>query len=209
MLASTGESVDLLDTGLGILAAFNGLMHENMTRNFGWSFLDMGRRLSRALNLSELLLAVFGKKEREDETGRLMFMLELADSFITYRSRYRQAPMLALVLDLLIMDETNPRSVAFQLAELARHLDALPQAGRGGALIEEQRVVLGLRNQIQLADVRSLGASDAGASRSRLVELLRGQVASLPQLSDAIARRYFNLKEQEPRWVRAGSRHEP
>jgi uncharacterized alpha-E superfamily protein len=205
--ASTGESLDRLDAGLAILAAFNGLVHENMTRNFGWSFLDMGRRLSRAFNLSELLLAVFARNDREDETGSLLFVLELADSFITYRSRYRQAPMLALVLDLLMMDETNPRSLAFQLAELSRHLDTLPQAGRGGDRIEEQRIVLGLRNQIQLADVLSLGESDAGGTRPRLAELLRANVASLPQLSDAIARRYFNLKEQEPRWIRARSRH--
>ena len=115
--------------------------------------------------------------------------------------------MLALVLDLLMMDETNPRSLAFQLAELSRHLDTLPQAGRGGDRIEEQRIVLGLRNQIQLADVLSLGESDAGGTRPRLAELLRANVASLPQLSDAIARRYFNLKEQEPRWIRARSRH--
>jgi uncharacterized circularly permuted ATP-grasp superfamily protein/uncharacterized alpha-E superfamily protein len=206
--ASTGEWLDLLDSGLAILAAFNGLVHENMTRNFGWSFLDMGRRLSRAYYLSELLLAVFGRREREDETGSLLFVLELADSFITYRSRYRQAPMLALVLDLLMMDETNPRSIAFQLAELSRHLEALPQAGRGGSRIEEQRIVLGLRNQVQLADVTTLGDSEPGGARPRLVELLGGNVAGLPQLSDAIARRYFNLKEQEPRWVRAQSRHE-
>jgi uncharacterized circularly permuted ATP-grasp superfamily protein/uncharacterized alpha-E superfamily protein len=207
--ATTGEALDLLDSGLAILAAFNGLMHENMTRNFGWSFLDMGRRLSRAFNLSELLLAVFRRKEREDETGSLLFVLELGDSFITYRSRYRQAPMLALVLDLLMMDETNPRSIAFQLAELARHLDALPQARRGADRIGEQRIVLELRSRLQLADVRSLGESEADGARHQLADLLGANVASLPVLSDAISRRYFNLKEQEPRWMRARSEREP
>ena len=67
-----------------------------MTRNFGWSFLDMGRRLSRARNLAEVLLGIFGKASSgEDESGSLLFTLELADSFITYRSRYRLAPIAA------------------------------------------------------------------------------------------------------------------
>ena len=50
--ATTGEAIDLLDRGSGVLAAFNGLVHENMTRNVGWAFLDMGRWLARANRLS-------------------------------------------------------------------------------------------------------------------------------------------------------------
>src|SRR5262249_55025795 len=61
MPKSIGESLGLLDDGLRVLAAFHGLTHENMTRNYGWSFLDMGRRLSRAVQLSEVLLGIFGK----------------------------------------------------------------------------------------------------------------------------------------------------
>ena len=61
MPTAMGDSLRLLDDGLRVLAAFHGLTHENMTRNFGWSFLDMGRRLSRAHNLAELLLGMFGK----------------------------------------------------------------------------------------------------------------------------------------------------
>ncbi len=108
-------------------------MHENMTRNKGWAFLDMGRRIERAGNMSEAILWLFGQPlEREEETGRLFFLLEVADSFITYRSRYRLDPMLALVLDLLLLDETNPRSLAYQLASISaapRRLAAV-EAGR-------------------------------------------------------------------------------
>ena len=111
MPTAMGDALRLLDDGLRVLAAFHGLTHENMTRNFGWSFLDMGRRLSRAYNLSEVLLGIFGRpRSGDDETGSLLFVLELADSFITYRSRYRLAPMLPLVLDVLLVDESNPRS---------------------------------------------------------------------------------------------------
>src|SRR5262249_14621736 len=126
-----GDSLGLLDDGLRVLAAFHGLTHENMTRGFGWSFLDMGRRIARASNLAQLLLGKIARTWGSEEvTGSLLFPLELADCFITYRSRYRLAPVLPLVLDLLLVDETNPRGVAFQLAALVRHIDTLPHSGQ-------------------------------------------------------------------------------
>jgi uncharacterized circularly permuted ATP-grasp superfamily protein/uncharacterized alpha-E superfamily protein len=206
MPTAMGDSLRLLDDGLRVLAAFHGLTHENMTRNFGWSFLDMGRRLSRAYNLAEVLLGIFGKaRSSEEEAGSLLFVLELADSFITYRSRYRLAPLLPLVLDLLLVDESNPRSIAFQLAELARHIDALPQSGEGGARIQEQRTALALLTGVRLADVSALAKADADGNRAGLDKLLGEQIAALPQLSDLIGRRYFNLVEKRARWVRAHS----
>jgi uncharacterized circularly permuted ATP-grasp superfamily protein/uncharacterized alpha-E superfamily protein len=210
MPTAIGDSLRLLDDGLRVLAAFHGLTHENMTRNFGWSFLDMGRRLSRAKNLAELLLGVFGEAASgEDESGNLLFTLELADSFITYRSRYRLEPMLPLVLDLLLIDESNPRSIAFQLAELARHIDTLPQSGDGGGRIEEQRMALSLLSSVRLADVVSLARPGQDGARTTLQKLIEEEVSTLAGLSDVIGRRYFNLVDKGVKWVRARSRDEP
>ena len=206
MPMSIGDSLRLIEDGLRVLAAFHGLTHENMTRSFGWSFLDMGRRLSRAFNMSELLLGMFGKAEPEaDEAGRLLFVLELADSFITYRSRYRLAPMLPLVLDLLLIDESNPRSVAFQLEALARHIDLLPQSNAGRGRREEQRMALSLLGEVRVVDIATLPRADTDGVRANLRKLLDRQVTVLPDLSDAIGRRYFDLLEKDARWVRARS----
>ena len=202
-----GETLDLLDAGIGALAAFNGLMHENMTRNFGWSFLDMGRRLSRALNLSDVILGVFSATEDENvEAGSLLFVLELGDSFITYRSRYRLTPNLPLVLDLLLMDETNPRSLAYQLAAISQHVDELPQGGQ--QRIEESRLLLSLLTQVRVASADELARAAPDGTRPHLKSLLADQQAVLPQLSEALGRRYFALIEKEPRWTRAGVRSE-
>lgn len=209
MPTATADSLRLIDDGLRVLAAFHGLTHENMTRNFGWSFLDMGRRLERARNLTEALLGIFGKAgSSEDESGSLLFTLELADSFITYRSRYRLEPLLPLLLDLLLIDEGNPRSVAFQLAELARHIDSLPQSSEGGARIEEQRMALSLLTSIRLADVALLAKTEPDGTRPNLQKLLNEHSSALPVLSDIIGRRYFNLVEKGAKWVRARSRDE-
>jgi uncharacterized alpha-E superfamily protein len=210
MPTAMGDALHLLDDGLRVLAAFHGLTHENMTRNFGWSFLDMGRRLCRALNLAEALLGLFGKvRAGDDESGSLLFALELADSFITYRSRYRLAPMLPLVLDLLLLDESNPRSVSFQLAALSRHIDTLPQSGEGSGRNEEQRMALSLLSQIRLADTATLDKTEADGTRPALQQLLSGQATTLELLSDVIGRRYFNLTEKDAKWSRVYSRAEP
>ncbi len=115
-----------LDLGIQRLAAFSGMGTENMTRSFGWRFLDMGRRIERSVQTSALLESLLDAGDPEDD-GSLILLLEIADSFMTYRSRYLLTPQLAPVLDLLLQDETNPRSVAFQLAALAEHLAALPR----------------------------------------------------------------------------------
>ena len=197
--ASPVAVLDLLDEGLASLAAFNGLMHENMTRNFGWSFLDMGRRMERAYNLSEAILTLFTPAtEAEEEQSSLLLLLELADSFITYRSRYRLDPMLPLVLDLLLLDEANPRSVAYQLAAISRHMDDLPKAKTGVSLSEDQRLILSLLTTIRLADVELIARE---ANRASLERLMKEQLHLLPELSNALSRHYFNLTQDAPHRV--------
>ena len=138
-----------------------------------------------------------------------MFALELADCFITYRSRYRLNPMIAPVLDLLIVDEANPRSLGYQLAALSTHIDTLPQTGDGGGRTEVQRTALGMLNAVRLADVVGLAELDGSGQRVALAGMLGAQIERMPLLSDAITRRYFSVVEKEPKWVRTRSRQEP
>ncbi|MEO1650983.1 MAG: alpha-E domain-containing protein, partial [Pseudomonadota bacterium] len=188
---SSSQALDSISQGLDALAAFNGLMHENMTRNHGWALLDTGRRIERAYNLAEAMHAAFrAHADPEDEYGALLLILESADSYITYRSRYRLDPMLALVLDLLVLDETNPRSLGFQLAATTEHLAILPDAMEGSSLTGARRQALALQTAVQLCDVDALAK---GADHAELNALLRQMKVGLPQLSDAIARQYFNL----------------
>ncbi len=194
--------LDRLNAGIVTLASMNGLTAENMTRNYGWRFQDMGRRLERALNLAELLLSLFGELRREDEeTARLFFMLNVADSTITFRQRYLFAPILSLVLDLLMVDESNPRGIGFQLCAISDHLQALPQASPYAPHNEEQRLILDLLTRVRLAKVASLEHADEEGQRPELQELLNYIILGLPKLSEAITRRYFNLTEDELRRV--------
>lgn len=199
---SPSELSDCLDEGIATLAAFNGMAAENMTRTYAWTFMEIGRRLERAYNLSEMLLALF-ETEAEDaaQSGALILALEVGDSILTYRSRYLFAPLPPLVLDLLLVDETNPRSVGFQLSSIAAHLDALPKGAQASLQLEERRIVLDLRTRVQLSDVHAIAASEGNGTRPALKELLTQLTTELPKLSEAITRRYFSLTEDQVKRV--------
>ena len=151
----------------------------------------MGRRLERALGLSAQLAAGLGKV-RDDEGAVLRALLEVADSSLTYRSRYRAAVQVAPVLDLLLVDETNPRSVGFQIAALNAIVDQLPREQRSPALSPEQRIAREAAARLRLADVEALALADEDGARVPLAELLADLVDQLPQVSDQLERRYFS-----------------
>ena len=186
---------DLLDR----LGAFAGMTHENMTRNNGWLFMDLGRRVERAHQLATLLLSLFETSEGEDlDSDDMFFALQAADSYITFRSRYRFAPELHLVLDLLIIDETNPRSLAYQLALISQHIGKLPKSADDAVRTPEQRLALDLLTKVRLADVRELSEVTANRNRKALVELLQELILELPRLSELVSRQYFSLADEQP-----------
>ena len=183
-----------LDQGIQRLAAFSGMCKENMTRSFGWHFLDMGRRIERGMRKTALLGCLLGATDPEDD-GSLILVLDIADSFMTYRSRYLLTPQLVPVLDLLLLDETNPRSVAFQLEALDEHLEKLPRDRISPAVTREQQIVHELLVQLRLADIKSLGRVSRQGGRPELEALLGRIAADLSTLTTGITRTYFSHAE--------------
>jgi uncharacterized alpha-E superfamily protein len=172
------------------LAAFSGLGMESMTRGPGWRFLDMGRRLERSLQSMNLLRSTLVTAQT-DETPVLEALLEIADSSMTYRNRYQTAPRLAPVLDLLMTDETNPRSVGFQLVALADHAEHLPRDESEPMLNTEQRTMLAVLTGMRLADINSLATVDREGYRQNLDRLLTRVAQQLRSLSDSITHKYL------------------
>ena len=174
MPTAMGDSLRLLDDGLRVLAAFHGLTHENMTRNFGWSFLDMGRRMARAHRLVELLRGIFGKVRRR--RGRIR-------QPAVHAGACRQLYHLSLALPAgadaaaVVRPAAGRREQSAQhrvpARGLARHIDTLPQSGEGGARVEEQRMALSLLTSVRLADVAALAKPRARTARARLAEATR------------------------------------
>ncbi len=183
---------DRLNDAVITLSAFGGLVMESMTRGDGWRFLDIGRRLERSVQISDLLRQGIALQDAQDR-GPLDIILELADSSITYRSRYLTSMQAGLVLDLLLADEANPRSIAFQLARLREHIEHLPESQSLLRRPEEARLALSLLSAVQLADVQELAKPDESGHLSGLENLLARLAVELRGLSETLTRTYFNL----------------
>ncbi len=182
---------DRLNHAVSTLAAFGGMVMESMTRGDGWRFLDIGRRIERAVQMTELLRNGLAP-EGPTDGGVLEAILEIADSSITYRSRYLTSLQTDLVLDLLVVDEANPRSIAFQLARVREHIDQLPGSQNTTRRPAEARLALSLLTAVQLADVRELARAD-GKARTAFLNRL---TADITLLSQTITRAYFSHAAQ-------------
>ena len=180
-----------LDQGIQRLAAFSGMGMENMTRSFGWRFLEMGRRIERSVQTVELLGSLLDAGDPEDD-GSLILVLDIADSFMTYRSRYLLTPQLAPVLDLLLLDESNPRSVAFQVAALARHLERLPRASGEPRTSREQHLVEDILADLRVADLNGYCRRNRAGERPELRALFDAVGTDLSLLTTSITRTYFS-----------------
>jgi uncharacterized alpha-E superfamily protein len=172
------------------LSAFSGFVTENMTRTLGWRFLDVGRRLERCLHTVTLLQSAMLLRVKQEVTV-LDALLEVADGTLTYRSRYLSNIQPAPVLDLLLTDETNPRSIAFQLESIVQHVDRLPRDMALAVRGADERIALSVLNSVRLADVETLCQSKGNEFREQLERLLKRLQEQLPKLSDAIAHRYL------------------
>jgi uncharacterized alpha-E superfamily protein len=125
--------------------------------------------------------------------GEVELLLELADSTMTYRARYQSSPQLSAVLDLLLCDETNPRSAVYQMATLDEHIARLPSGVEDGILTADQRLVTRLKNELKLADpVELAGGVVRFDTRIELDRLLRRIERDVHELSDHIAERFFS-----------------
>ncbi|WP_228259504.1 circularly permuted type 2 ATP-grasp protein [Siculibacillus lacustris] len=165
-----------IEKALRTIAAIVGLAHENMNRREGWRFLDLGRRIERAIGLSRS-----ARRFAEDGTDvdALDLLLDLADGRLTYRMRYLAGSARRPVLDLVLLDEANPRAVAFQVARIREHLAALP--GRHGGIPDAADRIVARLTEI-------LAASDPAIFDTTRIEAI---VADLMALSDAVTTRCF------------------
>jgi len=177
---------------LQFAATVAGLAAENMVRGGGRLFLDFGRRMERAQAITAELAQVLDQPGAINQPGRveagLRMALELRDSVITYRNRYLAILQPAPALDLILTDEGNPRSLAFQLLavrdllrEIAEDGDSLTMAI--DPLMAETRAIV--------RDVET--ATNQMATTARLPERLRALEQAISSIADRVSRRYFTL----------------
>ena len=181
---------DLLDRAVISLSAFSGLAIENMTRGHGWRFLDMGRRMERAVNTLQVIRHGLGLEALPSD-AEMTAVLEVADGTLTYRSRYLNSLQPDLVVDLLLLDEGNPRSVAFQVSKLRKHVNRLPESHPPSGHSKEARLTLSMLTAIQLAEAAELVRTDEAERLAELDQFTERLFNDLTMLSGVLSRVYF------------------
>jgi uncharacterized circularly permuted ATP-grasp superfamily protein/uncharacterized alpha-E superfamily protein len=192
--ASLGLMADFAGRILEFSATVSGYAAENMVRGGGRLFLDLGRRVERAQSTALHLAFALDQKPDRAEAG-LSLALELCDSTLTYRARYLSVLQPATVLDLVLTDEGNPRSLAFQLAAARATLAALEGQADGGLAVLLDAPLAELRLMVS----ELLGAADQSAVAATLPDRLRAISAQAGATSTAVSRQYFTLLP--PTWT--------
>jgi uncharacterized alpha-E superfamily protein len=171
---------------LRIIASFSGLAQENMSQLAGWRFLEIGRRIERALGTSNFIRQfAFGDQPQ----SALDALLELADSQITYRRRYVMVAARAPVVDLVALDPNNPRSIVYQVGRIEAHLAALLKRD-DGRLSPPEQITTALVTRLRTAEAASIDA-----------QTLAEVEAALMKLSDVVTSTYFTTRERsEDSW---------
>ncbi|HUR32505.1 MAG TPA: circularly permuted type 2 ATP-grasp protein [Vicinamibacterales bacterium] len=180
-----------LDDVVIMLSAFAGLLSENPTRGHGWRFLDIGRRVERALQMIELLRVGVATAPFPDDAC-LDVLVQVADSSTTYRSRYLTSIRTRFVLELLLTDEGYPRSVAYQLAALVERLDGLPLPDLEGSPVAERVLAARLRALVRDARIDELKRRDTRGKRLSLEAYLQTLRNGVLDLSEAMSARYLS-----------------
>ena len=176
---SLPEALDWLDRTITGLMTLSGFALDGMTRDDGWRFLSIGRRLERLAFQCLVLQTAFD----HGLLSGLNWLLHLADSIVTYRSRYMARPEWLPVLDLLILDGANPRSVRYQANGIYSYLTKFEETyGNCGS-------------QLLRPGIEALDALDPGRDFYPESVQLRDAIDTLRStafaLSDGLSHRFF------------------
>jgi uncharacterized alpha-E superfamily protein len=183
-----------LDELITSIVAFTGLTSESMTREAAWLMLDSGRRLERALKLIALLRSTLAIRHEDALQSQVLeAVLVSTDSLTIYQRRYRSYIQLPMVLELLLLDESHPRSLAYQLYQLSAHIGELPRTRGKSHLSEEDRLILKAYTDLRLCNVLELTqVKENEGIYTDLERVLSNTSDLLWRLAEVIAEAYFS-----------------
>jgi uncharacterized circularly permuted ATP-grasp superfamily protein/uncharacterized alpha-E superfamily protein len=195
--AAAQDPMELLDEILFTLSSFSGLAMESMTRGLGWRFMDMGRRVERAIHQTGLI-RIGLPQIRDDSPSALEALLEVADSIMTYRARYRTTFQLAPVLDLLLADESNPKSLAFQCRQLSHHAEHLPRQSEPGSGIPEDRMAMEMLDDVRRLELIRVDCGTGTPPLEALAAFLESMEVRLKAFAQQVSAHYLSRVPATP-----------
>ena len=182
---SAAEALRTLETASNHMAAITGAQTDRMTRDDGWRLLSIGRLVERLCVLAPALASGFATGAVHD-SGGFEALVALFDSTITFHAQYQQSRDVAALLDLLVLDRDNPRSLGWVAQTLRGRLAKL--AGSAPDALDALARRIPDPSQWVLAP---LCTPDADDHYPALAALLSTCLGAAWQLSEDISLRYF------------------
>lgn len=182
-----------IDTLNAAMFAFLGMNRESARREQEWMILDLGRKLEQSLYIIRLLQHIF--KEKQDtavEHDLISSVLLSTQSLVTYRYTYRDHLQLPLLLELLMLDMSYPKSLVYLIDKIKSYVAALPKTIKGQSLSEQERLVLEAETLLKLAKSDTLEKYDTSTKEYIFLNELLGKLYSLiSETSIVISKTYF------------------
>jgi uncharacterized alpha-E superfamily protein len=182
---SSPHALASLKTASDHLAAITGLQTDRMTRDDGWRLLSIGRHIERLGFLSKALRIGF-ETGSVRQAGGFEAMVALFDSTITFHAQYQQSRDIAALLDLLVLDRDNPRSLAWVVHTLRGRLAKLAGSEPDQLSLLSHSVPDPAQWHLEL-----LCEADEDQGFEALTQLLLDCVAAAYQVSEEIGATYF------------------
>jgi uncharacterized circularly permuted ATP-grasp superfamily protein/uncharacterized alpha-E superfamily protein len=196
-----------LDQFIIKLMAFIGLNNDNMTRASSWRLLNIGRFLESSVNTCTILQATLANNVTPDVEKQLMeLVLMCNESLVTYRYLYRSTLQLPGVLNLLLVNEDNPKSVAFLISKIDEHLNHLPHSHTDEGLSPAHKKLLEALTMIRLCDINKMVTSvNNGTNKKELSRFLSHLIVLLGQASTIIFESYFSPTQSQYSFVKSNN----
>ncbi|HUC62976.1 MAG TPA: circularly permuted type 2 ATP-grasp protein [Alphaproteobacteria bacterium] len=186
-------------------SALWGTIEDSIPRDAGWRFLDIGKRLERAIHLMAIVRgapgpASGGASHRVEEARLINAILTLTGVRVPTGLRPDWMPDRAAVLNAALAQKGDPRGLRFQLAALADHLAALPQptevgpAGQG-MVASAREIVEQARALVQDSIARAVHSTGHLRHAAETPDPMRDAFARLDgllaEVSSLLAQAYF------------------
>lgn len=186
--------IGALDNLITSMVAFIGLNRESISREQGWTLLDTGRKMEQSLLLMGMLQAtITNHLPPEVEYNLQEAVMKSQECLMGYRYKYKVHIQLPLVLELLLLDPNNPRSLIYLLERLKAYLFDLPKTQQGSHSLEKhERLIFEAIALLRLADKTQWTVPDVKTSTYyKLAELLADINTLLLAIPEVISRKYF------------------
>jgi uncharacterized circularly permuted ATP-grasp superfamily protein/uncharacterized alpha-E superfamily protein len=132
---SLQDAMAAIELAINHFVTLTGFAMDWMTRDLGWRFMSLGRRIERLQFMCVLLSRALNMPEQSN----LEWLLQVTNNLVTYRARYAAQPEWLPVLDLLLMDENNPNAIVFQIKGLLKYLEEMDAQDNAGGIAVELR----------------------------------------------------------------------